>query len=304
MSHSRAVFTMVLITLLWSTAGVVTRHLETAHSFEVTFWRSASVVIALSVLLTLIGGKNFWRDLLRPSQKAWVSGICWSIMLSAFMVAITLTSVANVLITMALGPLFTALSARLFLNHKLPLITWFAIVVGGLGIVWMFAHEDNTSLSLVGSCVALAIPIGGAINFTILQSVGMAKEAANTSSEKPNYDMQQALLIGATISACVTLPFSWPLQASMHDIKLLSMLGVFQVAIPCLLVIRLSRVLPAPEIALLSLLEVIFGVTWAWLWAGEALSWNTLLGGFMVVGALIVDSFAKSVRERKKTLST
>ena len=303
MSNSRAVLLMVLITLLWSTAGVVTRSLETAHSFEVNFWRSAITLITLSALLTLLEGKKFWINFLRPSKKIWVSGVCWSIMFSSFMVALTLTSVANVLIIMALSPLFTALFARFFLNHKLPLITWFAIVVAGIGIVWMFAHEHSTALSLVGSCVALTIPIAAAINFTILQSVGMHKKSVNISSDR-EYDMPHALILGATISTCTTLPFAWPLQASIHDIKLLSFLGVFQLALPCLLVIRVSKVLPAPEITLLTLLEVIFGVTWAWLWAGEVLSWNTILGGLMVVGALFVNEFTKIVGDQKKVLLT
>jgi drug/metabolite transporter (DMT)-like permease len=224
-------------------------------------------------------------------------------MFSSFMVALTLTSVANVLIIMALSPLFTALFARFFLNHKLPLITWLAIVVAGMGIVWMFVHEDWTALSFVGSCVALTIPIAAAINFTILQSVGMHRKSENISGDRP-FDMPHALILGAIISTCTTLPFALPLQASMHDIKLLSFLGVFQLALPCYLVIHVSKVLPAPEITLLSLLEVIFGVTWAWLWAGEALTWNTILGGLMVVGALFVNAFTKIVSEQKKILLT
>jgi hypothetical protein len=63
------------------------------------------------------------------------------------------------------------------------------------------------------------------------------------------------------------LPLAWPLQASNHDIRLLALLGVVQLAIPCLLVVRLSRELPAPEIALLALLEVIFGTC---CWPGSA----------------------------------
>jgi hypothetical protein len=81
--------------------------------------------------------------------------------------------------------------------------------------------------------------------------------------------MLPAVLLGALLSAAVTLPLAWPLQASGHDIGLLALLGVVQLAIPCLLVVRLTRELPAPEIALLALLEVIFGVLLAWLGAGE-----------------------------------
>ena len=70
------------------------------------------------------------------------------------------------------------------------------------------------------------------------------------------------------------------------------MLGVVQLAVPCLLMVRLTRELPAPEIALLALLEVIFGVAWAWLGAGEQPSANVLLGGGLVLIALAANEMA------------
>jgi len=98
-----------------------------------------------------------------------------------------------------------------------------------------------------------------------------------------------AVLIGAVISALAMLPLSLPLQASVHDLSLLALLGVFQLAVPCLLVVRLTHVLPGPEIALLGLLEVVLGVLWAWLGAGEQPSAATLSGGALVIGALVAN---------------
>jgi drug/metabolite transporter (DMT)-like permease len=95
------------------------------------------------------------------------------------------------------------------------------------------------------------------------------------------------VLIGAVLSALYTGPLAWPLQASPHDLVLLAGLGVFQLAVPCLLVVGLTRILPAPEIALLGLLEVVFGVLWAWVGAGEAPGPTALTGGALVLGALL-----------------
>ena len=304
MSYPRAITLMVFITLLWSTAGVVTRNLDSAHGFEITFWRSFFTAVVLSVFMTLSRGPGFWRSMLRPSRIVLVSGICWSFMLSAFMIALTLTTVANVLIIMALGPLITALFASHFLKHRLLPITWAAIVVAVLGIVWMFAFEDDASMSLFGSCVAFCIPLCGAINFTLLQYVGMNKAQVAIEAGRPAHDMEQALLLGAIISSITTLVFAWPFRASLHDLTLLAMLSVFQVTIPCILVIRLSRILPAPEITLLALLEVIFGVTWAWLWASEALSAHTLMGGSLVIGALMTNGLARIMRDRRSVESS
>ncbi len=110
--------------------------------------------------------------------------------------------------------------------------------------------------------------------------------------------MLPAVLIGALLSSAFTLPLAYPFRASAHDIGLLAMLGVVQLAIPCLLLVRLSRVLSAPEIALLGLLEVVFGVAWAWLGAGEQPGTSTLTGGALVLGALIAnEALALHARE-------
>jgi drug/metabolite transporter (DMT)-like permease len=286
MSHRRAVALMVLVTLLWSIAGVVSRHLDAAASFEVTFWRSLFNALALSIALTIMRGAGLWRGLVKAPWPVWFSGVCWSVMFTAFMLAITLTTVANVLVTMAVGPLMTALFTRVFLHHRLPARTWLAIALAGVGIAWMFWQEARTGLSLTGTLVALAVPLAAALNFTTLQHVGRRQ----IDQEKTlRYDMLPAVLIGAVLSAAFTLPMAYPLQASSHDLGLLALLGVVQLAIPCLLVVRLSRELPAPEIALLALLEVVFGVTWAWLGAGEQPGASTLIGGVLVLGALVVN---------------
>ena len=281
MSHGRAVALMILVTLLWSIAGVVTRHLDAVRTFEVTFWRSVFNALGLAIGLSAMCGPRLWRGMVEPPRQLWISGICWAVMSTSFMVAITLTTVANVLVMMAIGPLITALFARIFLRHRLPLHTWFAVALCSVGIVWMFSKEIG-HVSFIGTLVAVAVPFSAAINWTILQHVGCSNR-----DKSPRQDMLPAVLIGALISAAVTLPLAVPLQASWHDLGLLALLGVVQLSIPCLLVVRLSRELPAPEIALLGLLEVVFGVAWAWLGAGEKPASSTLIGGTLVLGALL-----------------
>ena len=95
-----------------------------------------------------------------------------------------------------------------------------------------------------------------------------------------------------------------PLQASAHDIGLLALLGAVQLAVPCLLVVRLSREAACPEIALLALLEVVFGVAWAWLGAGERPASETLIGGSIVLAALIgneLQSLRTTARSEART---
>ncbi len=299
MTHRRALALMILVTLMWSIAGVVTRHLDAARGFEINFWRSLFNAIALFIALAAMRGPMFWRSLAQAPWPVWVSSACWGTMYTAFMIALTLTTVANVLVTLATGPLITALFARLFLGHRLPFRTWLAIGLGCAGIGWMFGHEAMAGASLTGTLVAFTVPLLAAVNWTLLQSVSRKKTSAESG---PLPDMLSAILIGALLSAFATLPLAWPLQASTHDLGLLATLGVVQLAIPCLLVVRLSRELPAAEIALLSLLEVLFGVTWAWLGAGEQPSSATLTGGVMVIGALILNEMME-LRQRRRTFA-
>jgi drug/metabolite transporter (DMT)-like permease len=305
MGHARAALGMVFVTLLWSTAGVVSRSLQTAESFEVTFFRSVFNLVGLGVALTWMRGWRLWPELLRSSRVVWMSGLCWAVMFTAFMVALTMTRVANVLVTMAISPLLTAVCARIFLHHKQPPRTWIAIACAGAGIAWMFGRSMQAAdaQSLAGMAVALAVPLSSALNYTVMQYAGREPPARDESTVTPGTststqpDMLTAVLIGAAISSLVTLPLAWPFKSTAHDLGLLFGLGIFQLAIPCLLLVRVTRVLPAPEVALLGLLEVIFGVLWAWVGAGEAPGSSALVGGAIVVGSLLFNELL-SLRER------
>ena len=283
LTHTRAVFLMVAIAFMWSIAGVVTRHLESARSFEVTFWRSFFTLLSLMVILPLFQGREVFSRIRHGGRALWISGVCWSFMFTAFMMALTLTSVANVLITLAVGPFLTALLARVVIGHQIAMRTWLAIAVAGLGIGWMFGGDlqaNGDGSQLAGTLVALLVPMAGAINWTVVQ---------RSQAQGDKVDLVPAVMVGAFISSLVTLPLALPLTATAHDIALLAMLGLVQLAIPCVLSVRCASVLKAPEIALLALLEIIFGILLAWLGAGEVPGTNVLTGGALVLGALLAN---------------
>jgi drug/metabolite transporter (DMT)-like permease len=277
LKHGHAVALMVLVTAMWSIAGVVTRHLDQARGFEVTFWRSAFTVLGLVVLLTAWQGLSVWKRLPWRNRYFWLSGVCWCIMFTAFMMAITLTAVANVLITLACGPL-------LFTSHRLPLRTWIAIGVAGAGIAMMFVSQLQLGDPnfLLGVGIALFVPLAGATQWNLThlsQKSGVA------------IDLVPSVLLGAIISSILTLPMAWPLQANAHDIRLLALLGIVQLAIPCTLSVICARVLKAPEVSLLALLEVIFGIALAWWGANEEPQLSVLIGGSLVIAALFANEW-------------
>ena len=289
MTHRRAVLLMIGCTFLWSIAGVVTRQLDAARSFEVTFWRSLFNAGALLVALLMMRGPALWLDIRRGGRALWFSAVCWAVMFTNFMLAITLTTVATVLVTLAIAPLITAIFSRLFLQHRLPTRTWAAIGVAGTGIAWMFGRQAAAAAaeggaSMTGALVALGVPIAAAANWTLLQHMHQ-RHAADPSVEAPQ--MLPAVLLGALLSAAVTLPAALPFSATPHDLAWLGLLGVFQLAIPCLIVVRLSKALAAPEISLLGLLEVLFGVLLVWVGAGEVPAAEAFVGGTLVLAALV-----------------
>ena len=204
---------MVLVTAMWSIAGVVTRQLEAARSFELTFWRSLFTLLSLLVILPWWQGPGVWRRMPWRSPYFWLSGLCWSVMFTAFMVALTLTAVANVLITMAIGPLVTALFTRVALHQPLPWRTWGAIVVAGLGIGWMYGSQLSLGEPnfLLGSLVALCVPIAGATQWTLVQK---------SHAHGLDLDLVPSVMVGAALSTVFTLPLAWPLQADRKSTRL------------------------------------------------------------------------------------
>jgi len=273
---------MVAVALMWSIAGVVTRHLESARSFEVTFWRSFFTAISLLVILPLWRGPStVWRQLRRAPPALWWSGLCWSGMFTSFMLALTMTSVAGVLVISSLNPLFTALLARIFLRQRIAWFTWLAIMLAGLGMVWMFGGQVVDS-NWQGMAVALLVPLTAAINWIVVQ---------HAHAQGEDVDLMPSVLVGGLISALATLPLALPLQATVHDISLLALLGLVQLAIPCTLLVICARVLKAPEVSLLAQLEILFGILLVWVGAGEEPAASILQGGALVLFALLVNEW-------------
>jgi drug/metabolite transporter (DMT)-like permease len=292
MSHRRALLLMVLVTLLWSTAGVVSRQLESARSLEVTFWRSAFTALTLLLWWGLREGRQGLAPLFQRSPLLWASALCWATMFTAFMVALTLTSVANVLVVMALGPLFTALLAWLVLGQRMTAQTLLAVALASAGVAWMFGVQPTSGVGLGwGPLIALAVPLVASVNWILLQ---------RRSSAVSTVSLPHAVALGALLSAVATLPWAWPFQAVPSDVAWLALLGVTQLALPCVLLVHLTQVLSATEVALLALLELVFGVAWAWL-AGEVPAPNTLMGAGVVLVALVVNELRRPARMESST---
>lgn len=295
--HRRAVVLMICATTLWSIAGVVTRHLTPelqAHGrFEITFWRSLFAALTVAAYLFLVRREGF-APVVAAGKPGLISGLMWAVMYTAFMIALTLTTTANTLLTMSVAPLLTAMLARAVLKTPIASRTWAAIAAATIGMGWMFSQGAGggpTGNHLLGLLIAFAVPLASAINLVTLQKT------------RAHVDLVPAVLLGGAISALVTVPFAFPLRAAVSDIALLALLGVFQLGVPCMLMVVAARHLSAPEISLLALLEVLLGPIWAWLGAGEVPAQQTVFGGVLVLGALVFNEIALRTRKQEPSIA-
>jgi drug/metabolite transporter (DMT)-like permease len=262
---------MVAAPVLWSSAGVVTRHIQRAEPFEQVFWRSL-FAFAFVFSYLIYRKAHPWAAVRAAGWPGLVSGLMWAIMFTAFLFALSLTTTANTLVVMSVSPLLTALFASVFLKDPVPLRTWLAAGAAAVGIAWMFGSSFEQHF--LGMAVAFAIPVAAAINVVVLRA----------SAAK--LDLIPAVMLGGALSCLLALPLALPFSATPRDLALLAFLGFFQLALPCMLLVIASRALLAPEIALLGLLEVVLGPLWAWLGAGEEPARATLAGGAVVLMAL------------------
>ncbi len=264
---------MVAAPVLWSTAGVVTRHIERAPAFEQVFWRSLFAFLFVALFL-LTRGLNPLKSIKASGWPGIFSGAMWTVMFTAFVIALSLTTTANTLVVMSIGPLLTAFLALIFLKEKISLGTWFAASAAAAGIAWMF-HDGFQAGQAAGMLVALLVPFAAAANVVTLRA------------SASRVDLIPAVMLGGALSCLIALPFAFPFNSSLKDLLLLALLGIFQLGLPCMLLVIASRTLAAAEIALLGLLEVVLGPLWAWLGAGEVPGQATLVGGAVVLLALV-----------------
>jgi drug/metabolite transporter (DMT)-like permease len=277
MTRGAALALMVAAPILWSSAGVVTRHIERAEPIEQVFWRSFFAFAFVGGFL-LFRGKNPVKAVRATGLPGLFSGVLWAVMSTAFILALSLTTTANCLVVMSISPLLTVICAWIVLSDPIPLRTWIASLAAMAGIVFMFGSSVDTHVT--GMLVALVIPVASALNV-----VALRKYAASI-------DLIPAVMLGGAIACLIALPLALPISATARDLGLLAFLGIFQLGLPCMFLVLASRTLLAPEMALIGLLEVVLGPLWVWLSVGEEPAGTTLVGGAVVLAALAGNELA------------
>lgn len=277
--HRKGIALMVGATLCWATAGILVRNMEVTDGWKIAFWRSFFMSAFMLVVLALQHGGRLPQRIRAMGWPGVVSGFLFAGMMISFILALSLTTVANTLVVGSISPFVAALCGYLFLGEKVAPRTWLAMAVAIGGIVIMFFDALSGS-GWAGNLIALCIPIGFGANVVILRK------------HRAAVDMMPSVLLAGIFSMLIALPFALPLPVSIGDLGLLSVMGIVQLAVGLLLMLAAVRYLASAEIGLLSILEIVFGTLSVWVVIGEHPSQTALIGGAMVVGALVVNEIA------------
>ena len=273
--------------VLWSTVGLGIRMIEEAFVWQILLYRSISMSLFLYMLIRIRSGENPFSQIRRIGYPVFIAGLSLVVAYSGGIYSIQNTSVANAMLLFATAPFMAAVLGWIVLRERLRLGTWIAIAVAIGGIAVMVVDKSG-SVALKGSLAALGSAFGFAV-FTVALRWGRTNEML------PAVLLSGLFAIAITLIICVSLQL--PLIINKNDSLISLGMGVFQVGAGLILYTLGSRSLPAGELALLSLAEVLLGPLWVFLFLGEAPSANTLIGGLILLAA--IGSNALSGKRRK-----
>ncbi len=273
--------------VLWSTVGLGIRLIEDATVWQILLYRSVSMSLFLYVVIRLRSGESPFAQLRRVGFPAVVAGFSLVAAYSGGIFAIQATSVANAMLLFATAPFFAAVLGWIVLREPVRLATWIAIAVAVGGIAIMVADKSG-SIALIGSLAALGSSFGFAV-FTVALRWG------RTGEMLPSVFLSGLFAIAITSSICAYLDL--PLLLSPRDGGIAMGMGVFQVGAGLILYTLGSRTLPAAELALLSLAEVLLGPFWVWFILGETVSANTLFGGIVLLVSIVGNALSGKRRK-------
>ncbi len=261
---------------VWSFGGAIARFLSVTDSWTIIFWRSVcAALFLLGFMLQREGRAGTWRMF---SSMGWPGigvAICFATASTAFVVALAYTTVANILLMQAGAPLFAALMTYVLFREKVGAATWAAIaaVMAGVGIMVSSSIQGHVSPVGDGLALLISIAVAGA---TVL------------TRRHANVRMMPAVFLGTVICVAVAGPLAGVMRVSASDAALLFVFGALNLALGMIFFVTGVRLLPAALAALIGTAEPVLGPVWVWLVHGEVPTSRTLVGGSVVILALLL----------------
>ncbi|SEE28567.1 EamA domain-containing membrane protein RarD [Rhizobiales bacterium GAS191] len=289
-SGERAGIALVMSSaIVWSFGGTIARFLATDDSWAIVFLRSIWAAAFLVLFL-------LWRDGPRKTVLLFKTmgypgiavALCFATASATFIVALQHTTVANILLIQASTPLVAALIGRLVFKERVAPATWVAIGAVILGVTVMVSGSLSGTVSPVGDMLAVLIAL-------------MLAMATIVTRRYAGVRMTPACCLGCLIDAAVSLPLAGSLAVSATDMALLFTFGALNLGLGMAFFVTGVRLLPAPIAALIGTLEPVLAPIWVWLVHSELPSQRTLIGGAIVVLALVSHILWESLGRRPDT---
>lgn len=278
--HRLGIALVVAAAVAWSTAAFFTRLLP-FDSWTILFWRGLFGGGLIAAILVLTQGSTRMRDLVRMGRSGWLVASLSTLGMVCFIPALQLTSVSNVAIIIATGPFVAAAFAWIWLREAARWQTMLASVVALSGVA-IIVGNIRASSDILG--IALAC----------LMTVAIAAMTVAVRRHK-NTAMVASAAMSNLLGSIVSLPFAHGIASvTAADLIILAMFGFFQVALGLSLFILGSRRLPSGQATLIGTLETPLMPFWIWLAFQEVPASRALVGGALVMGAVIADIVSDS----------
>jgi DME family drug/metabolite transporter len=287
-----AIPVVLLAGLIWSFGPLVVRYMNepNTQAWQYIFVRGLTIFLVLNLYLFFEEGINFYKNYLKIGISGIVGGTGLGIAMMTFIYSITNTSAAITLLCLAAMPFFTALLGFLFLKEKISLNVWIAILIATIGII-IIALGNVDKGSMLG------------LIFGMISSVGFSIFSVTLRWKKETPKFTTVAFSGFfcfTIAAIVILTNDMLFLSTSYNSAMFSLHGTL-VCVGLILYSIGSRAIPAAELTLLSLTEVIGGIFWVWipiLGVNEIPSTNTIIGGFFLFMSIIYYSLTIKTNRR------
>ena len=273
---------VAMSSVIFSTGGLIVRSLENQDPWTTLFWRSlAAMAFLLGFMLIRDGARGTVELFRRMGYPGVLVGFFLASSSIAFLIALSLTTVARTLVMLSAGPLVAAVLARIFLGEVIrprTLATIAAVIVGITVMVWTQLGGEG---SLLGDFFAFLIALSYA-------------SAIVVTRRYPHIRMTPAAFTGTVFGFLASLPLAAPLSVGAHDFGLLMLFGAGQLGVGLVLFTTGARMIPAAVSGLFSMIETILGPIWVWLAFGERPAATTLIGGAIVVTSVAANTILDS----------
>ena len=266
--------------LLWSFGPLVVRYMDNPQlvPWQYIFGRGLTIFILLNLYLFFEEGKNFYKNYYKIGLSGVIGGSGLGIAMITFIYSITNTSAAVTLLCLAAMPFFTALLAFLFLREKISLSVWISILIASVGIIIM-ALGNTGEKSLTGFIFGLTSSLGFSVFSVTLR----------WRKETPKFTtVAFSGLFCFVFASVIILSNDLKFFSTSYNGALFSLHGTL-VCFGLILYSIGSKAIPAAELTLLSLTEVVGGIFWVWVpifGINEVPSTNTIIGGFFLFVSL------------------